>query len=427
MIKKISAALIALTMSVCMFTSCGKSSSSDADTSSAAESSSTSDASSENSSSADSSEASSTGDSSQISQVTAKDPSLTIGDKKQNIDNFVMCTIDGVDIDFMTFRYFYFYTIDMFTQEYGADLNTISNAKGGFEDLLKQTIENIKNNRIIVDKLVKENNITLTDDDKKKIEENYESTKKNFSSEEEFQVQLKNAHLTEALFKKNLEYAQLTEKISNTLLTNDGKYATKRADFKNIVKDTSKYACELHIMIPFYSEAELDAETQKTYDSMTLDNKAQAKQKAYAALDEASKKKVQEAAKAKADEILKRALAGEDFSKLMTEYSWDSALTGKESGYYFSPDNTAFPKELIDKTFSLKENEVAKDVVTHEIYGYFIVKRVPVDMTYVEKNLDALISDYDKPIINKLITEWGSNMKVTYCDGWDKLNADSIT
>ena len=433
MIKRISAMLIALTLSICVFTSCGKSSSSDADSSSSSSSSTSSSSDADTSSAADSSSgetsqaASSTSDSSsKLSEVTAKDPSLTIDGNKIDISDFTMCTINGVSIDFMTFRYFYFYTIDQFMQNYGADLNTISNTTGGFQDLLKQTIENIKNNRIIVDKLASENDISLTADDKKAVEEEFQKTKSQFSSEEEYNVQLKNAHLTEALFKKNLEYAKLTEKISNTLLTNDGKYATKRADFKTIAKDTSKYACEMHIMIPYYAETELDAETMKTYDSMTLDNKIQAKQQAYSKLDDAGKDKVKAASKAKAEEVLKKALAGEDFSKLISEYGWDSALASNNAGYYFSKDNTSFPTELIKKTFELTENEVAKDVLTHEMYGYFIVKRAPVDMTYIEKNLDALISDYDQPLIAKVISEMGNNMSVKYCEGWSKLNAESI-
>ena len=79
MIKKISAALIALTMSVCMFTSCGKSSSSDADSSSSS-SSSTADSSSSGDASS-SEESSSKSDSS--SQVEG---SLTIDGKKQEDD-----------------------------------------------------------------------------------------------------------------------------------------------------------------------------------------------------------------------------------------------------------------------------------------------------------------------------------------------------
>lgn len=426
MIKKISAMLIALTMSVCVFTGCANSSSSDADSSSQTESSAIDDQSSGDQS-GDESDASGSGDSSQVSEITAQDPSLTLDGKKIDIDNFVMCTIDGSDIDFMTFRYFYFYTVTQFQMNYGADLDVIKNTPGGFEDLLNETIENIKNNRSIVDKLTKENGITLTDDDKKKVQEDFEDTKKQFDSEEEFKVQLKNAYLTEELYKTNLEYAQLAEKINSTLFTNDGKYATKRADFKNIVKDTTKYASEMHIMIPFYTGAELDEETQKQFASMTLENKLTAKQQAYASLDEAGKQKAKENAKAQAEEALKKALAGEDFSTLMTQYGYDTALATNEKGYYFSKDTTSFPTEIVEKTFTLKENEIASDVLEHELYGYFVVKRMPVDETYVDSNIDALIGDYDTALINKLITEINNDMQVKYCEGWSKLTADSIT
>lgn len=413
MLKKISAMLIALTLSVCVFTGCGNSSSnSDSDSSS--------------SSSASSSD-SSLEDSSQASKVTAKDPSLTIGDEKKDIENFVMCTIDGIDVDFMTFRYFYFETINQFAQNYNANIDTIRNTKGAFEDLLKQTVENIKNSRIITEKLFKENNLTLSEDDKKKIEEDFESTKKTFSGEEDYKTQLLNAHLTEDIFKQNLEYSRKKDIISSTLFTNDGKYATKRADFRNIVKDTDKYACETHIWIPFYTGAEVDAETKKTYDTLTLDKKLKAKQEAYTKLDDASKEKAKQAAKAKADEALKKALAGEDFNKLIQEYGWDATLANNNAGYYFSKDNTSFPTELIQKAFSLKENEIAKDVVIHETYGYFIVKRSKVDITYVDKTIDSLIYEYDQPLINKMINELSNSLEVKYCDGWDKLTIDSIT
>ena len=275
MIKKITAMLAALTLSVCMLAGCNNSSSSDADSSSEASSSvadSSSDASSDGST-ADSSAVSSSGDSSKLPEVTVADPSLTIDGKKQDIDKFVMCTIDGKDIDFTTFRYFYFYTLNQFGQSYGVTMDNIKSTKGAFEDLLKQTINTIKNNISIVDKLAKENGLELTDDDKKKAEEEYNSTKASFGSEEEFKIQMKNSYMTDELFKSSLEYAQLKQKISDTLLTNDGKYATKKADFKNIVKDPSKYACEKHVMIPLYAEVELDADTMKNYDSMTMEKR----------------------------------------------------------------------------------------------------------------------------------------------------------
>lgn len=434
MIKKFSAMLAALALSVCVFTGCNNSSSSEAGSSSASDSSASSSAAdsssssdSSDTSSSDSSTASSAADDSSKTVVTAKDPSLTIDGKKMDITNFTMCTIDGTPIDFMTFRYYYFYTLSQFAQEYGADINTIRNVKGGFEGVMTQTIESIKNSRSITDQLAKENNITLSEDDKKAVEEEFQNTKKQFGSEEEFQAQLKNAYLTEDILKKNIEYTKLTSIITDKLFRNDGKYATKKADFKNIVKDTSKYAHETHIQIPYCVDVELDAETKKTYDSLTLENKLTAKQKAYNALDDAGKQKAKQAAKAKADEVLKKALAGEDFHKLISEYGWDRTLAANNVGYYFSKDNTSFPSNIIEKAFTLKENEVAKDLLVDETYGYFIIKRETPDMEYIEKNIDAMIAEYDSPSIIKMVDEKNKAMTVKTCDNWDKITIDSIT
>ena len=384
MLKKISALIIALTMCAAMLSGCNNSSSSDADSGSSDVSSSA-----EGSSSADGSSS----DSAVVppqQQSTISEPSLTIDGKKMDINNFTMMTINGVDVDFLTFRYFYFYTVNQFTQNYGATLDTLKTVNGGFEDLIKQTVNNIKNSRMVVDVFAKDGNITLNDDDKKAIEEN-------------------------------------TNKISTTLFTNEGKYATKKADFRNIVKDPSKYACELHIMIPYFSETELDAETMKSYDTMTLESKLAAKQTAYTALDDAGREKVKNAAKAKAEEALKKAAAGEDFASLIKTYGWDTALAANPEGYYFSKENSDFPAELISKTFTLKENEVAKDLISNDTYGFFIVKRCAINMDYVEKNIDNMIAQYDQPRIDKLIQEKADALTVKYCDGWDKLTIDSIT
>ncbi len=430
MIKKFCAMLAALALSVCVFTGCNNSSSSEADSSSASDSSASSSAAdsssssdSSDTSSSDSSTASSAADDSSKTVVTAKDPSLTIDGKKMDITNFTMCTIDGTPIDFMTFRYFYFVTLDSFQSEYGADINTLRNVKGGFEGVMTDAVNRAKN-LVIYEQWAKENNITLSDDEKKKVEEEYNKMK---SSESDFDAQLKNAHLTEDLYKRLLESNALYEKVVNTLFKNDGKYATKKADFKEIVKDTTKYAHETHVMIPYYAEVEIDAETKKTYDSLSLDNKLKAKQNAYAALDNAGKEKAKQAAKARADEVLKKAQAGEDFSKLITENGWDTRLASNNVGYYFSKENTSFPKELVEKTFTLKENEVAKELVENEVYGYFIVKRLAPDTKYIDENIDSLIQIYDQPLQEKMYSEKSNSMEVKTCDNWDKITIDSIT
>lgn len=66
----------------------------------------------------------------------------------------------------------------------------------------------------------------------------------------------------------------------------------KKEDFKKIVKDTSEYCREIHVMIPFYAQVDLDDSTADSYDSMSLSDKASAKQSAYAKLDDDGVKKL---------------------------------------------------------------------------------------------------------------------------------------
>ena len=73
-------------------------------------------------------------------------------------------------------------------------------------------------------------------------------------------------------------------------------------------------------MIPFYAQVDLDDSTADSYDSMSLSDKASAKQSAYAKLDDDGVKKAKEKAKKLAEEVLKKAQDGEDFDKLIEKY-----------------------------------------------------------------------------------------------------------
>lgn len=59
-------------------------------------------------------------------------------------------------------------------------------------------------------------------------------------------------------------------------------------------------------MIPFYAQVDLDDSTADSYDSMSLSDKASAKQSAYAKLDDDGVKKAKEKAKKLAEEVLKK-------------------------------------------------------------------------------------------------------------------------
>ena len=74
----------------------------------------------------------------------------------------------------------------------------------------------------------------------------------------------------------------------------------------------------------------------------------------------------------------------------------------------------------------LKENEIS-GLVENNSYGWFIIKRLPVDMDYVEKNIENMIKEYDTPKISELYNERTEKMKVVYDEIFDKITADSIT
>ena len=223
-----------------------------------------------------------------------------------------------------------------------------------------------------------------------------------------------------------VELSRLYEKVESTLFTNGGKYATTKEEFRKIVKDTDKYARVRQILIPYQCKAEItDEDTKKNYDDMTLSEKMTAKKSAFSDLSEEEQKASKEEAKKLAEEVLDKAKSGEDFDKLIKEYGWDPGMETYEQGYYMNR-NSNFVDEFKNAGFKLKENEVS-DLVESTEYGWFIIKRLPVDMDYVEKNIDSLIVEYDSPAVSKLYSEIMEKMEVSYNDIYEKLTPQSIT
>lgn len=91
----------------------------------------------------------------------------------------------------------------------------------------------------------------------------------------------------------------------------------------------------------------------------------------------------------KAEELLKRARAGEDFAKLAKEYSEDPGSKEKGGEYQFARGQMV--PEFENAAFSLKTNEVSNIVTTQ--YGYHIIKlseRVPAKKVELAKVSDEL-------------------------------------
>lgn len=411
MLKKITAMLLALTLCAGVMAGCGNSKNNDSKASS-----------------------DTTGAQDEVAGPTLdgyKEPlpvaSLTVDGKEIDTTDYVMFTVDDIDISFDEFRFYYFYTLNMYKQSYGLTEADLRDNQVAFNQFLYQVVETIKN-ELVTDKLFADNGLELDEDDWAIINDNMQNAKSNYESEDAFKEDMQRSYMTEDVYEMIFVRSQIYNKVMDTLFAHNGKYATSYDDFDKLIQDPEVYAHEIHIMVPLYSQVELDDSTAEKYDSMTLSQKIGAKGNAYSALDDDAKAAAGEKAKAVAEEALERALKGEDFEKLIDEYGWDIGFVDSMQGYYMKADNVGgYPQALLDAAFSLKEGEMYDKLVEDEVYGYFIVKRIPPDMEYINENLDAMIASHDQEAIEEKFKEVIDNMEVTYCDAWEKLTVDSIT
>ena len=231
-LKKITALLAALAISASMLTACGKTDSS-SDGSSASDSAS-------DASAADSS-ASSADDASSQQSSELPEPTLTIDGESVDINGLVMCKIDGNEISFDLFRYYYYYQLSLFANNYGITLENIMSDETLIKTFKDTLISALKQDLVCVH-LAKENGIELDEDDKKKVDSNIEAIKANYASDEEYENALKAACMTPEVYRYLQELSVLYSKVESQLFLNGGKYATSADDFRKIVKDTDKYS-----------------------------------------------------------------------------------------------------------------------------------------------------------------------------------------
>lgn len=407
MIKKISAFLLAMALAFGCLASCGKTkddSSSKAKTESKAESSAAA---------------------TDSTAETVADASLTIDGKKVDTKDLIMLTVDGHDVSFDEYRYFYYQTLSNLNSSYGFTADSLKQDESVFSAFLEQVEQSIKI-FYLADKLAELNNITLTKDDLNVVDKNLKSAQSQYQSEEEYLQSLKESYMTESVLKTYFQNQQLAQKVNSALFATGGKYATPVDEFKKIVQDTKEYSRVIHILIPYECKAVItDKEDLETYNGTDdLSTRIKLKRTVFNQQTEDVQAKLKAQAKTLADAVLKKAMSGEDFEALVKKYGWDPGMVTNPDGYYIN-QNTSFVQEFKDAAFALKENEIS-DLVENTSYGWFIIKRLPVDMDYVNENIDSLISDYDTPRINEFCQKYIAKMKIEGGKYYDKLTADSI-
>ncbi len=128
--------------------------------------------------------------------------------------------------------------------------------------------------------------------------------------------------------------------------------------------------------------------------------------------DKLRKKQLKEI-KPKADEVLTKVRAGEDFEALMKKYGEDPGMKSEENkdGYTMTRDASMQP-EFLEASFQLKEGETSDLVATDN--GYHIIKVyeanddviAPLDDEKKEQIRNALLSEKKNQEIDKKIQNW---------------------
>lgn len=112
-----------------------------------------------------------------------------------------------------------------------------------------------------------------------------------------------------------------------------------------------------------------------------------------------------------AAELAERIAAGEDFDALLAEYGEDEN-NDPEYGRCFIPG--MFPEAFEKAATALAEGEIS-GAVESEV-GYHIIKRMPIDPAYVEKNFEQLRYYFLTAEFNKLLEAKRSELEVEWKD-----------
>ncbi len=114
-----------------------------------------------------------------------------------------------------------------------------------------------------------------------------------------------------------------------------------------------------------------------------------------------------EAKRKQAEEVVKRARAGEDFVKLVKEFSEDASVKDKGGELTLARGNPNLPPEFEAAAFSLGENQIS-DVVTTTV-GYHIIKvleKIPAKMVEFAKVSDRIKEGLTQQAVQKQLPDY---------------------
>lgn len=255
--------------------------------------------------------------------------------------------------------------------------------EGNDVEKVKEYVHDSIFNTYAMFKLVDKYDIKLSKDDLKEIDEYMKSTKESMG--EEYQKELDLAYLSEELLLFVIKMQQLESLLYNHI-TDEASGILKVTDQTVYDAIDSDFVRATHILLTYKTDAEKETKMKEAQD------------------------------------ILEQLKNGGDFEKIKDEKSEDTALKGKTDGYYFT--HGEFVEQFEEAAFALKEGEISGIVESPE--GIHIIKRMPIESTYVENNFETLRTQYLTRKYYDMIDEAKKDFKAEYTDEYKNITLDSF-
>lgn len=414
--KKITAFLLALTLSSVSFYGCRNEKTDESESSSVSETTTVSEE--------------TAAESKTVSESSDSEESTGTADLKDGI----IVNIAGTDITEEEYKYYFFYAKNYIDD---GDESYWENDENGekLAGLKKQTLDFLFANSTVY-KIASDNSVELTKEDHEKIDQLvnedilYYNTV-NSSSGDNFDKYLKDTYCTMEVYKKAYERQLLESKTVSALYEEDFK--------EHYFKD---YICTKYIQIRPSVTYEVDENnnpldtTENFYEILEDASYTDEERAVIDKLNKHAKAIDRDALKATIPELIdiinKRLDEGESMDSLMYKYNMDTAVDLKRDGTYagYYINKQSMPPEFCDVAFALEENERSDGSLFINGYGYFLIERTPFDEEYLEDYLISLYmnnqnysyaSDYEK-----LCLETQKNMKITFDKDYDSITIESL-
>lgn len=241
----------------------------------------------------------------------------------------------------------------------------------------QQAMDNAVRNALYVE-AAEAAGLSLTDEEKQTVEATKEQLVAGYGSEKAYKEFLKSNNITdefiEMMCKSSVYYNKIGQLVSGEVTVSDEELKTyfeqNKADFETEMRKAK------HILIA-------------TMDPTTNLPKSQEEQTEASRLSK---------------EILDRVQNGEDFDKLMNEYSEDPGLTTNPDGYVFGTGEMV--PEFEQATDSVGFGGIA---FCKSDFGYHIIKRLPISFEDVK---DTVEREFFGKLIDEKVEEWKDEFSI---------------